>query len=234
MNLQQAYDRLNFWVNKYTGSWYSPEECDAVVDLGQMALYSDLEPQYATSQRIKDALAPFKQTWEFTPSNTISGIIPVPINLNLISLKSVTIEYGISGRTLYKGVDMLNEDELADRLNSQIDPVTISSPVGEVLGSAKIGGGSQYYIKLYPISGYTGKVVFLRRPVKPNFVYSVVSGRVIVYNDTASTQLEWPENWINAVLLKALESIGINLTSAEVSQFAETHAMQNFQNVNRT
>lgn len=234
MNLQEAYNFLNFWINKYTGSYYSPPELDMVVDRGQMSLYSDLQPLYATSERIKDALAPFKKTWNFGPSDTVSGVIPVPSNLNFLNLLDVRIEYGISGRTQYKSIEMLNEDELSDRLNSQIDPVTVTSPIGEVLGSVNINGLSQLYIRLYPLSGYTGTVTFLRRPAKPNFVYTTISQRVIVYNNEASTQLEWPENWQNAVLLKALSSIGINLTDNELSQYAEMKTAHNFQNVNRT
>jgi len=234
VTLQESYNRLNFWVNKYFGSYYSMEDLTEVVESGQMSLYSDLQPQYATSERIKDALAPFRTTWDFTPSNTISGIIPIPTNLNILNLLDVTIQYTEDGRTRYVGIDMMNEDEKAARLNSQIDPVTITSPIGEVLSNTTINGVKQFYIRLYPTAGYTGTVTFLRKPVKPFFAYSVVGGRTIVYNASGSTQLEWADNWINPVLLKALNSIGINLSDNEIQQFGETKTMQNFQGVNRT
>lgn len=227
MNLQEAYNRLSFWINKKTGAWYSPEELDDVADSGQMSLYADLQPIYATSERIKDALAPFKRKWDFTPADTISGIIPIPSNLYFLNLLDVRITYAISGTTRYVSLELPNEDEMSGRLNSQIDPVTITSPIGEI--------ESKQYIRVYPTgSGYNGTVTFLRRPVKPNFVYSTISGRVIVYDDAASTQLEWGENWINALLLKSLNSIGINLDDQELQQFSEMKSGQNFQNINRT
>jgi len=204
-----------------------------------MSLYSDLQPQYATSQRIKDALAPFRRTWDFTPSDTISGVIPIPSNLDFINLLDARISYDLSGTTRYVSLELPNEDELSARLNSQIDPVTVTSPIGEVIGSTTVQitaslARRQYYIRVYPAGGYNGRITYLKRPAKPNFVYTTISQRVIVYNDALSTQLDWPENWQNAVLLKALESIGINLTDQEISNFAEAKTNQNFLNQNRT
>lgn len=239
MNLQESFDHLNFWINKFTGSWFTIEELTEVVDRGQMSLYADLQPQYATSQRIKDALAPFRKTWDFTPTNTISGVIPIPSDLDFLNLLDVRIQYDISSATRYASLEFPNEDELSARLNSQIDPVTITSPIGEILGSVNVPTSDttvkrQYYIRIYPTAGYTGRVTFLRRPIKPVFAYTTISERVIVYDDAASTQLEWGENMINSVLLKALDTLGINLTDQERLQFAETKTAQNFQNFNRT
>lgn len=226
MNLQEAYDHLNFWINKKTGAYYTPAELDGIVDRGQMSLFSDLLPKYATSQQIKDALAPFRTSWPFTSTDTVSGVIPVPSNLNYLSLISITTEYPISGRTLYHGVTLVNEDELSFKLMSQTDPVTYTSPVGEQLAPG--------FFRLYPLNGYNGVIRFFRRPAKPYFAYTIISQRVIVYNSSASTQLEWPENWQNAVLLKALQTAGINLTDQEIEQFSELKTNQNSQGFNRT
>jgi hypothetical protein len=226
VNLQESYDFLNFFINKYTGAFYPPNELDLVVDRGQMALYTDYQPKYATSQRIKDALAPFRQKWDFTPTNTVSGVIPVPSNLNYLNLLSININYDISSRTIYAPVQLVNEDEIGNRLNSQIDPVTITNPIGEQLAPG--------FFRLYPLSGYTGTVTFLRRPVKPVFVYTTISERVIVYDDAASTQLEWRETEIDSVLLKALSTLGINLTDNEIAQYAEVKNQQNYGGVNKS
>jgi hypothetical protein len=226
LNLQEAYNFLNFFINKFTGAFFSPEELDDIVDRGSMALYTDYQPKYATSQRVKDAMAPFRRVWSFTPSDTVSGVIPVPSNLSYLNLLSITVSYTISDRTTYAPVTMVNEDEIANRLNSQIDPVTVTSPIGEQL--------SPGFFRLYPLSGYTGNIVFLRRPVKPNFVYTTISERVIVYDDAASTQLEWAETEMDSVLLKALSTLGINLTDQEITQYAEVKNQQNSQGFNKS
>ena len=142
-----------------------------------------------------------------------------------LDLLDVQIEFTDSGHNVFYPIKMINEDERGDRLNSQIDPPTITAPVGEIVSLGQI--------QLYPkVDSYTGTVSYMRRPVKPLYDYSVVGGRVIVYNPSGSIQLEWRDTDINAILLKALSSIGINLSDQEVSQFAEAKSQENYQGVN--
>jgi len=140
---------------------------------------------------------------------------------NYLDLLDITVQVN----NIYHTVKMLNEDELSNRLNSQIDPVNASNPVGEITQLRKI--------QLFPkTNNYTGTVSYMRKPIKPVYGYTVTGGRTIVYDPSTSTQLEWRESDINMVLLKALSSIGINLSDAEVSQFAEVKSQQNYQGVN--
>lgn len=228
MTLQDDIDYLNFFINKFTGSYYTIAECVQVLDRGQMSLYEDLQPKYATSQRIKDALAPFKAYYNFTPANTISGVIVVPSNSNYLNLLDVQISYAISNYTVYYQPTMMNEDERAPRLNSQIDPVTITNPAAEILAPR--------YIRLYPtpvaLNGYTGTVTYFRRPVAPVFGYTTISQRVIVYNPATSTELEWGEQWHNVIIIKALNSIGINIGEQDIQNFAQIKSESNYQSVN--
>jgi hypothetical protein len=225
MDLQQVFFILNFFINKYTGSWYTVQELQTLLDNGQISYYTDIKPKYATSQLVKDTLSIFRATYDFSPSNTVSGYIVIPSNSNYLDLLDVQITYQISNRTVYSPVKMINEDERAIRLNSQVDPVTVTSPVGEQTAPR--------YIRLYPLSGYTGTVTYFRRPIAPVFAYTVISGRVIVYNQAASTQLEWRVTEIQQICIKSLRSIGINLSDEEIASFAQTASMQNFQGVNR-
>lgn len=222
MNISEAFDFLNFWISKERGAFYTIPELTSIVDRGQMSLYEDLQPQYATSQRVKDALAPFREVYNFT--TLVSGYVIVPSNLNYLNLLDLQIYFQISNRTVYAPVQMVNEDTRAIRLNSQVEPVTVTSPIGEQTAKGTF--------RLYPAAAYNGNVTFLRRPVAPVFGYTVISGRVIQYDPNTSTQLEWTENWQNAVLVKALSSIGINLTSDQVSNYAELKTASNYRSVN--
>ena len=222
MNLNDIFNFLNFYINKFTGSWYTIEELEDLLDFGQMALYSDLKPKYATSQLIKDALSPFRETYNFTTQ--ISGYVIVP-DSTYLDLLDIQIYFQVSNRTVYHPVDLVNEDTRAQRLNSQIDPVTITSPIGEQTAPRTF--------RLYPIGVYNGNVTYLRRPIKPVFGYSVISGRIIVYDPNTSTQLEWRETEIPSIIIKALSSIGINIGSQEVMQWSEIKSQQNYLNTNR-
>ena len=140
---------------------------------------------------------------------------------NYLDLLDITVQVN----NIYYAVKMINEDELSNRLNSQLDPVNASNPVGEMVQLRRI--------QLYPkTNNYTGTVSYMRKPIKPVYGYTVIGGRTIQYDPATSTQLEWRESDINMVLLKALSSIGINLSDAEVSQFAEVKSQQNYQGVN--
>ena len=119
MNLNDIFNFLNFYINKFTGSWYTVEELENVLDFGQMALYSDLKPKYATSQLIKDALSPFRESYNFTTQ--VSGYVIVPAT-DYLDLLDIQIYFQVSNRTVYYPIKLYNEDERAERLNSQLDP----------------------------------------------------------------------------------------------------------------
>lgn len=221
MDLNDQINFLNFWIAKERGAYYTIAELESLLDFGQMSVFDDLYQKYATSQRIKDALAPFKSVYNFT--TLTSGYVIVPDD-DYIKFLDLQIYFNISDRRVYYPVKLINEDERADRLNSQIDPVTSTSPIGEQTAVKTF--------RLYPAHAYNGNVTYLGRPVKPVFGYNVISGRVIVYNPATSTQLEWGQDWINTILIKALKSIGINIKEADVSGFAEAASQANYTGLN--
>jgi len=225
MNINEALNTLNFWVGKYTGSYYTPEESVVLINNAQLSYYIDIKPKYATSNLIKEILAPFREEYEFTPTTTVSGIISVPSNSNYLDLLDIQIQFQISNRTVYAPVKMINEDERANRLNSQISPVTATSPIGEIL--------KPRFFRIYPLGGYTGKVTYFRKPADVVFGYTKVSGRVIVYDPATSVQFEWRPSEIQAILIKALESIGINLSAQDIEAFANNQSTENYAGVNK-
>lgn len=225
MDLNDAVNILNFWIGKERGVYYTIPECMELLDAGQMSFYTDMKSRYATSTEIKEILAPFKRTYPFTPSNSISGYIVVPSNVEYLDLLDIQIEVDISSRILYNPVEVVSEDTRSDRLNSQVDPVTVSNPIAEIMAPR--------YFKMYPTAGYRGIVTFLKRPTKPVYGYTIISGRVIVYDASTSTQLEWNDKEYQPIILKALQSVGINLSAQDVSQFAAIKTAENYQNVNR-
>lgn len=226
MDIKDVVDFLNFWINKKTNSYLTIPECIAAIDRGQMALYSDYKAKYATSQLIKDALSPFKDFYDFTSNDTLSGYISVPSDSNYLDCLDIMLSYVLSSRTIYIPVALVNEDTRAYKLNSQIDPVTTTSPIAEQIAPR--------FLRIYPTSGgYTGTVTYFRRPVAPVYAYTLISGRVPVYDEANSVQLEWAETYIVPLLLKALESVGVNLNSGELTQFAEMKTQSNFQGINK-
>jgi hypothetical protein len=222
MNIQDCVDFLNFWIRKERGAFYTIPETMQLIDRAQMAYYNDILPRYATSQIIKDCLSPFREKLSFTDANTDDGELVISAS-DYLDLLDVTIYFTENGRTVYYPVKMTNEDELGDRLNSQIDPPLATAPVAEMVGLRTI--------QFYPQEDvYSGTVRYLRRPVAPEYEYDVIDGRIIEF--TSGVDLEWRDSDIDAILLKALSSIGINLSDQEVQQYAEMKTQQNYQGVN--
>jgi hypothetical protein len=211
LDLQVAYNIILFWVNEKQGGYYTPAELDGIVDAGQLSYYKNCFIKYGTGQRLDDALAPFKKTVPFTTSNT--GLLSSPDDyMDLIDIIPMP---GGSRVTC----PVLNEDEITGRVNSQLIPNTINRPFAEE--------ATDWNYQLYPKILQTGLFSYFSRPPAPFFKFTTVSGRVIVYDQAGSTQLAWGDDEIQSVLLFTLESIGINLSEADISQFASAKGQQN-------
>jgi len=241
MNIKEAVDYLNFWIRKERGAFYTIEESVNIIDIAQNAYFNDIMPKYATSQIVKDTLQPFKETFTFSPTTTTNGRTTIN-DINYYDLLDCTIQYIQDGRDTFYSIKMANEDELADKLNSQINPPIPTAPVAQMFTTRDANQNVLYQIQLYPRQDiYDGFINYMRRPIKPIYGYTIVGGRNIVYNPTlynpvtnpgGSRQLEWRNNDITMILLKALLSLGINLSDQEVSQFAELKNQQNYQGIN--
>lgn len=215
MDLKDAYNFLQFWYNKYAGSWFTPPELDALVDKGQLSYYKKCFKKYGTGQRLDDALAPFKKKAPFTTNST--GYLSTPDDyMDLIDIVCLP-----SGNPVTCPV--LNEDEITNRRNSQIIPNTITSPFAEEI--------TNWNYQLYPMSLQSGILSYFSRPIAPFYSYTTVSGRVIVYNAGLSTQLQWGDDEVEDLLLETLASIGINLLSSELIQWQQVKGEQNLMGI---
>ena len=208
MDLQVAYNILNFYINKAQGGWYPPEELDRIPDVGQLRYYKNCFIKYGTGQRLNDALAPFKKKISFTTDG--NGLLSSPPDyMDLINI--------IPDGALICPV--LNDDELDYRKKSQVIPMSLSRPFAEEV--------EDWDYQLYPQQVQSGTFSYFMRPPAPKFVYTVVSGRIIVYDQLESTQLLWGDDEIDSVLIAALESIGINLSEADILQWSIAKNTQN-------
>lgn len=222
MNINDIHNVILFYLNKDQQGFVTHEEIDLALDRAQMTLFNTYHSNpklpartqaevYGESQRIDDALSPFKEKYTFNGGLTPSGVITLPTNyMHLISLYT-TVYNSQLGRNVYSAVQVLSEDELIDRLESQVIPVSADDPVAIM--------NKQNKIQLFPEVTSTGAVYYFRRPVPPVFAYTQ-SGRNIIYDSANSVQLEWREMDINNIIISALQFYGLNLTSQDIVQFA--------------
>jgi hypothetical protein len=234
MSIEEVHKVILFYLNKEQNGFVTHEEIDRELDRAQMAYFSELyanpktktqtgsvaPPTYGNNQRIDDALSPFKETFQFasngSPNPNPNGIITLPEGyMHLIGL--YTTQYSSSlGRNVYSSVQVVNEWELIERLESQVIPVSLEDPIAIMSKERKI--------QLYPIQAQNGVVHYLRRPLAPSYD-AQVEGRVVTMGNDAQ-DLEWGEADINNIIFKALSKFGLNLSSADIAQFGELKNQQ--------
>jgi hypothetical protein len=224
VDLEDFFDLLYFYIGKERGAFITIEEMTNIVHEHQMALFMQYKPKYATNQIIKDILSPFKNKYPFLPIDMVGGHILLSPTLKKEDFLDIEIDILNKGVPEKWALPLVNEDERAFKLKSQIDPVTVNSPIGEQEG--------ERIIKVYPLSAYSGTVSYLRLPVKPFYNYTVVGGRIPVYNSIGSTQLEWRETEIREILFKCLKTLGVNLSDEQIQQFAQVTTNDNAQGLN--
>lgn len=228
MNINDVHKTVLYFLNKEQNGFVTPEEIDLVLDKAQMVLFNQYHTNpkapfnpdarsFGDSQRLDDALSAFKSKYTFTTNLTPSGVITLPNDyIHLISL--FTTQYNNTlQRNVYSAVKVLNEEELIDRLESQVLPVTPDEPIAIM--------NSQNRIQLFPESPATGGVYYFKRPAVPVFGYTQ-SGRTITYNAGTSTQLEWRDTDIMNIIVIALSYYGLNMTNADIVQFANVKEIQ--------
>jgi len=228
MNINDIHNVILFYLNKDQQGFVTHEEIDLALDRAQMTLFDQYHANpkipakaqselYGESQRIDDALSPFKDKYTFNGSLTPSGVITLPADyMHLIALYT-TVYNSQLGRNIYSAVQVLSEDELIERLESQVIPVTSEDPVAIM--------NKQNKIQLFPEVASTGAVYYFRRPLVPKFAYTQV-GRAITYDAANSQQLEWRQMDINNVIIIALQFYGLNLSSQDIIQFGAAKEAQ--------
>ena len=195
--------------------------------IGQIVVVSSGTGQFQPDTTITKITSSTSFEVSIAPITTIQSGASIRVFESRVYLDMLDMEivFTQNGRETYYPVKMTNEDERSNKLNSQIDPPLPTAPLGEIVAPRTV--------RLYPANNnYIGSISYMRRPKKPVYGYSIVGGRNIVYDPINSVQLEWRDTDINMILVKALLSVGINLSDAEVSQFAEMKSQQNYQGVN--
>ena len=221
MDLLEAHNFIRYILQKERGGWVAPEEIDDVLYRGGWMFYNKEYDSYAINQELKDSLSTFSTKFNFV--TTANAQIQLPIdplsNPCYEHLLSIFVQYydNKNKSVRYKSIKLLSEDEIAERLDSQILQPTISDPTGEQLGKG--------LFQLYPKVIFGGNGYYLRQPAKPVFAYTM-DGRSIIYNQSASTQMEWNASSMNKVLILAIGLAGVNIGDREIVQYSEAKNQQ--------
>ena len=92
MNINDIHNVILFYINKEQQGFVTHEEIDEVLDRAQMTLFNQYHTNpkipantqielYGDSQRIDDALSPFKAKYTFNAGASPSGVITLPAKI---------------------------------------------------------------------------------------------------------------------------------------------------------
>jgi hypothetical protein len=240
-SISDIHRLIRLLLNKEQTGHHSPEEFDDLLDVAQMSVFNDLygnRKQYASgrpvppvalgvTQGVNDALLPFRVALEFNANpytlgtndfgTGTDGILRIPSNYIHLSTLYTTTFVAALGKNKTQRVTVLNEDQLADRLDSFL--LTPSETHAVAILAQRDDTGTR--IQFYPNTGKTGYGSYMRRPLKPKFSYTL-AGRVVTYDQATSVQLEWGEEILNEVILQTLALLGVNLQDMNALQYAES------------
>lgn len=212
MNISEIHDDINRILDQEQAGYFPPADIDAFLDRGSMWLFNRYRREYAGSVDAYEALAPFKAT-PLDYSTNGSGVYAIAGNLNYAQLLGVDVSVvdAGTGQARRWPVEIIKEDELASRRNSQLLAPSATLPIALETASGAF--------KFYPEQVHAGTFRFFRRPAVPVFAYTQV-GRTITYVSGSSTQLEWTEPYQSKVVGLALYYMAVNLDNPALQKIA--------------
>jgi hypothetical protein len=211
MGIDVVHNIITFILRKQKGVYISPQEIDLILNKAQLEVLEYYFKSYGETQIIHDALTNFKVlNYQFTSD----GGGNVQYNSNYIHLLAGV--FTVTGSTVNK-VRFVETDELPDALTAQIRKVSLSSPIATESSNG---------FRLYPQSIQTGFYSYLKVPPVPVYGYTQI-GRVVVFDPTTSTNLDWIDVYQNKIIAKALAYYGINMDEDKVVNFSMVEDKEN-------
>jgi hypothetical protein len=238
-----VYNFINFVCDKNRRGFLSPEEVSQALDAGQTDLFHFYwglpstaqalkggapTPDYGSSQLTLDALKPFRKKQDMLPAVLTSTSyldLPtvVPDYAYLLGLYSVG-GTAIAGSNFgAQNIEQYLFSELIDALSSSLYPVDFTSPICAFEDTG---------IQIYPLSyktfatsnSYYLRMQYISKPTTPVIGYSVSGNTILPAATTPSgvpnNEIQFGREYWMEVISRALSYIGVNLSSAEVSNLA--------------
>jgi hypothetical protein len=214
MNINEVYKIVSYLVDKYQGTYLSPDDFNMVINMaqrqylnymtedgsGHKGLQSGRKQGTLITTPVVESLSTFVTEAIISPDIT-GYIYTQPSDLyTTISVRGETVGT--------KSLRRVTEDKWFPYIFDPIDPPTTADPIYVELGNT---------YKTYPLmSGINLRVAYIRNPatmrwgngstlVYDSSVYNAIS------NPNGSTQPEWGDKDMEDIIYRAIGIIGINL-----------------------
>jgi hypothetical protein len=225
MTIDEVYQTISYLVDKYQGTYISPEDFHRVINMAQ----------YQYIESIVDGTGNINSNNRNTPTGLISNAA-ISDKLSKFYVESTLgVTTGLAGKpngmwtatslrtSANRPIKKVFDDNLATTLSNAIDAPTVSDPV-----YMEVSNGFRFYPSTVsaPILGY------IRTPNKMVWAYyddlvhlpagaTVPVGKTLIPS-TGSVNPEWGEADMNEIIYIAAGIIGINLKDGDLIRAAQT------------
>jgi len=232
MGIDETHRMILFMLDKAQMEYVSHELIDDALHIAQMQRFMELygnmkeyQPgrpiprvAYGMTQNIHDELRNFKETETITTGNDglVNFSVLTKTYAHLLGLRIVYTD--VNNQERHAPVKVLSENQIAQRINSQILAPEYNEPI------ALIGKSN---IQLLPDQSHKVVMSYLRLPNKPKYAYTLgTDGRTITFDVTSSVDIEFPDTSYNDILMKTLNLLSVNIKDPFLNQYTEVKTQQ--------
>jgi len=210
MNINEVYKLVSYLVDKYQGTYLSPDDFNMVINMAQIQYLASLTED--TGNPTRNPKAPTGMASSATLVDMISSFITE-------STVMITSQIGPKPGDLYRTVSIrtiddnyavrfVPADKVASHIDNAIDPPSATDPMYYELGST---------FKFFPSTLASAKITYVKNPQTLKWAYtgnlSYDAANSVPANNAA---LEWGDTDVYEVIYRAVGIIGINLKDGDL------------------
>ncbi len=227
MNLGEINELLRYIANKTQGGNLPPNRFQDIMNMASRMLLNDYLPSrmknnprtaYEEDQKVTDDIYPFKEPMDLMIDANGRALYPANYVYKSSIRKILTTVNSADPKKVKRreiNVNVIDDDAVGGILSSRIVGPTISRPYATMYKD---------YIQFWPNNLQVVKFTYIKEPVKIIYATTLVNNRP-VYDPVNSVQPEWPVICQNALIVKALSIMGINLREEQlIKNMAEQEA----------
>lgn len=209
--MKDAHDFIRMQIKKNKMGFVSPDDIDRAINRGVSDWMSAVVFKYKKTGKYEyDHLLVKRAPFSVTAAN--SGVLDVPADYT----EGLTI-YVMNNGVLTEGT-IYSWDEFLEIQNSKILAPSLDYPIATIY--VENTGDAKIQFSPVPPNGttYSYTLVYMRKPAKGVFGYTVTSSGNISYNAGATTNLDLDDRYFSDILTRALMYLGISLNDAATAQ----------------
>jgi hypothetical protein len=214
MNINEVYKLVSYLVDKYQGTYLSPDDFNMVINMAQNQYMSFLMDD--TGAPTRNPKNPIGMSTSAVVADTLSTFL-TETTLTIVSQqankpadhnKTIAIRTGDDNHP----VRFVAGDRISSFIGNAIDAPTNTEPIYYEIGST---------YKFFPSTLATANLSYIRVPMTLKWAYTGALVFDPANSVPAGTALEWPDTDIYEIIYRAIGIIGINLKDGDLVRAAQ-------------